>query len=219
MPNTRSMITSDGMRALRVSATLAHAVPALRVRLRDGDDLYVEIGSFPDGELGAVAGGPHPPPPGAPRLRLSPCQYRTAVAKGWSLQDGGRPIRLLDLPGDPAVEIGVPSGGATLATGVHRVPFGGRHLFVAATTLTVEAVGECVAGDDSDDDLEALAELWGIALRADPATGVTVVWAELDAGDRGLQHALLETLDRVVVRLAVAELIGDAVGTARSTER
>lgn len=212
------MITSDGMRALRVSATLAHAVPALRVRLRDGDDLYVEVGSFPDGELGAVAGGPHPPP-GAPRLRLSPCQYRMAVAKGWSMQDGGRPIRLLDLPGDPAVDVGVPSGGATLRSGIQRVPFGGRHLFVAATTLTVEAVGECVTGDDPDDDLDALAELWGIALRADPATGVTVVWAELDAGDRGLQHALVEVLERVVVRLAVAELIGGPAGAASSHER
>lgn len=215
MPNTLAMITNEGMRALRVSATLAHAVPALRVRLRDADELYVEVGSFPDDRLGPVVGGE----PGAPRLRLSPCQYRMAAAKGWSMQDEGRPIRMLDLPGDPAVDVGVPSGGATLASGIHRVPFGGRHLFVAATTLTVDAVAECVAGDDPDDDLEAFAERWGVALRADPATGVTVVWAELDAGDRGLQHAMLETLERVVFRIAVAELLDGAAGAAWSTER
>lgn len=209
------MISAGGMRALRVSATLAHAVPALRVRLRDGEDLHVEVGSFVEGDLEPVmrAG------PGAPRLRLSPCQYRMAVAKGWSMQEDGRPIRMLDLPGDPAVDIGVPSGGATLASGIQRVPFGGRHLFVAATTLSAAAVTDSVDGDDPDDDLGAMAELWGVALRADPVTGVTVIWAELDAGDRGLQHALLDTLERVVARVAVAELIAGPADAAPSRER
>lgn len=209
------MITAGGMRALRVSATLAHAVPALRVRLRDGEDLHVEVGSFADADLGSTG----QPGREAPRLRLSPCQFRMAVAKGWSMQEDGRPIRMLDLPGDPAVDVGVPPGGATLAAGIQRVPFGGRHLFVAATTLSVNAVADCVGEDDPDDDLGAMAELWGVALRADPVTGVTVIWAELDAGDRGLQHALLDTLERVVARVAVAELIAGATDAASSRER
>ena len=203
------MITVDGMRALRISATLAHAAPALRVRLRHGDRAHVEVAAE-HGAPGAAGG--------AGLLRLSPCQYRMAVAKGWAMQGLGRPIRLLDLPGDPAVDVGVPPGGATLATGIHRVPFGGRHLFVTATTLGVDAVHAAVA-DDPDDDLEAMADLWDVGLRADPATDVTVVWAELDAGDRGLQHALLETLERVVVRLAVAELVAGSAGAASPTER
>lgn len=206
------MITADGMRALRLSATLAHAVPALRVRLRHGGRAHVEVA--------AGHGSPSAPTaaegPGV--LRLSPCQYRTAVAKGWAMQGRGRPIRLLDLPGDPAVDLGVPPGGATLASGIHRVPFGGRHLFVSATTLGVDAV-QAAVGEDPDDDLEALADLWEVGLRADPATDVTVVWAELDAGDRGLQHALLETLERVVVRLAVAELLAASADAASPTER
>lgn len=209
------MITAGGMRALRVSATLAHAVPSLRVRLRDGEDLHVEVGSFAEADLGSTG----QPGREAPRLRLSPCQYRMAVAKGWSMQEGDRPIRMLDLPGDPAVDIGVPSGGATLASGIHRVPFGGRHLFVAATTLPVDAVTDGVAGDEPDDDLGVMAELWGVALRADPVTGITVIWAELDAGDRGLQHALLDTLERVVARVSVAELIAGPADAASSRER
>lgn len=204
------MITSDGMRALRVSATMAHAVPALRVRLRDEAGTRVEVAAEPSGLV--VADGP-----GA--VRLTPCQYRTAVGRVWELHGDGQPVRLLDLQSDPAVDIGVPPGGATLGSGVHRVPFGGRHLYVSATTLDLAAIHEAVAGDGPDDGLEALAEIWGIGLRVDCATDVTVVWAELDAGDRSLQHALLEVLERVVVRLAVAELIAGTSDAASSHER
>ena len=204
------MITSDGMRALRVSATMAHAVPALRVRLRDEAGTRVEVAADPAGL--AVADGPG-------SVRLTPCQYRTAVGRAWQMHGDGRPVRLLDLQSDPAVDIGVPPGGATLASGVHRVPFGGRHLYVSATTLDLEAIHEAVAGDGPDDDLESLAEVWGLGLRVDCATDVTVVWAELDAGDRSLQHALLEVLEQVVVRLAVAELLVGASDAASSHER
>ena len=182
------MITADGMRALRVSATLAHAVPALRIRLRDEAGTRVEVAAPPPGAVRTVV-------PGA--VCLTPCQYRMAVGRARGMHDGGQPVRLLDLQGDPAVDVGVPAGGATLASGIHRA----------------------VAGDGPDDDLEALAEVWGVGLRFDCATDVTVVWAELDAGDRGLQHALLETLERVVVRLAVAELLIGTSDAASSHER
>ncbi len=204
------MITVDGLRALRVSATVAHALPALRVRLRDHHGVRVEVAAEP------TRPGPAD---STDALRLTPCQYRMAVARAWGMHGDGHPVRLLDLRGDPAVDVGVPPGGATLASGIHRVPFGGRHLFVTATTLGLDEIHAAVAGDGHDDDaddLEALADLWGIALRLDRATDVTVVWAELDAGDQGLQHALVEALERVVVRLAVAELI---VGPADASSR
>ena len=204
------MITSDGMRALRVSATMAHAVPALRIRLRDDAGTRVEVAAQPSGAATTGRTG---------ALRLTPCEYRMAVGRAWGLHGDGQPVRLLDLQGDPAVDVGVPAGGATLASGIHRVPFGGRHLYVSATTLCLEAIHEAVAGDGPDDDLESLAEVWGIGLRVDCATDVTVVWAELDAGDRVLQHALLEVLERVVVRLAVAELLVGASDAASSHER
>ena len=204
------MITADGMRALRVSATLAHAVPALRIRLRDEAGTRVEVAAPPPGAVRTVV-------PGA--VCLTPCQYRMAVGRARGMHDGGQPVRLLDLQGDRAVDVGVPAGGATLASGIHRVPFGGRHLYVSATTLGPQAIHRAVAGDGPDDDLEALAEVWGVGLRFDCATDVTVVWAELDAGDRGLQHALLETLERVVVRLAVAELLIGTSDAASSHER
>lgn len=201
------------MRALRLSATLAHVVPALRVRLRHGAVHCVEVTASGTVPGGADRGGE------GPRLRLTPCQYRMAVAKGWALQGSGRPVRLLDLPGDPAVDVGVPPGGATLASGIHRVPVGGRHLLVAATTLGVDAVEDALAGDGPDDDLTALAEGWGVSLRADQATDVTVAWAELDAGDRRHQHALLDVLELVVVRLTVAELLAGAAGATSTNER
>ena len=55
----------------------------------------------------AVADGPG-------SVRLTPCQSRTAVGRAWQMHGDGRPVRLLDLQSDPAVDIGVPPGGATL---------------------------------------------------------------------------------------------------------
>jgi hypothetical protein len=174
-------MTRDAMVVLRRAATLAHSLPGIRVRLRDGATTVLE-----------VAHDPEPP-------MIGPCAFRMAVARAHEhVKRGGR-VQFLDFDGDhaPAVDIGVIAGGLVRPGGVYRVPVRGGYVHAFATTLPPAACRDVLAhhdtggdgdGDGGDDDGNGNGDGDGdgdgdgtIRLRHDTATEITIVHTITDA--------------------------------------
>lgn len=181
------------MEALRLAATLAHTVPAIRVRLRHEGRVVVDVAQ------------PGTPIPAGTARAVTPCGFRTAVAGAWERHRSGEPVSLLGLPADPSVELGVPPCGRSFPAGIHRVAMPGRQLYVVGASLPNEV---CRAETTAyTDPLVAPAGMWGLGLREDTATEVTVIYAELDAHHLGNEPAVLDVLEGLVARLAVRRLL------------
>ena len=182
------MISGPGFAALRVASTLAHIVPGLRVRLRDGDEVRAVVArSRPDD---AAEGRD-------PVAHLSPCGFRKAVVEASLLHRSGRSLALLDLERDPAIDIGVPADGRSWPGGIYRVPLEQRWLYAFATTLEAEACHE--VGRPVVDAAGPLPEIEALGMRGDPDTGVTVLYAETATS--------LTPLDELRVRTLLEELL------------
>lgn len=181
--------------ALREAAALVHAAPALRVRLRDGDRVLATVAA--------------PSPLDAPPPRwLTPCAFRSAVGDAWALVRAGRPVGLTGCLGpEPAIDVGVPGGGATHPLGVHRWPDadgGGWRWAVATTGGVATCRAACAAL--ADDARTALVR--DVRLRADPLLGCCVLLATgvAEAGDA---DGVAELLGDVILRHAVDQLLVD----------
>lgn len=195
------MLSDAGFEALRVGATLAHTVPWLRLRLRAGAKVVVDVAP--------IAG----PDPDDGRQRVSPCAFRRAVIEAWQRQLRGERLTLLHLAFDPAIDVGVPPGGVTFPGGIHRVPLPGRQLYVAATTLPFEA-----CHDEVTEFAGVLPEPPGasaLGLRGDEETGVCLMHVELCEAhvDEG-EAMVVELLQALRARVAVRELIAGLEATA-----
>jgi hypothetical protein len=195
------MLSDEGFEALRVAATLAHSVPWLRLRLRAGAQVVIDVAPI----LG--------PDPADGRQRVTPCAFRRAVVEAWQRQQTGERLSFLHLGFDPAIDIGVPPGGSTFPGGIHRVPLPGRHLYVAATTLPFEACQEEAEGYAGALDAPPGASVLG--LRADEETGVCLLHVELceDHLDEG-EAVVLELLQELRARVAVRELLDGLAAAA-----
>jgi hypothetical protein len=114
-------MTPNAMAAMRIAATLAHALPSVRVRIRHADRTLLEIG--------------HPSQAQGPAL--GPCAFRRAVASAHEQAKGGRRLAFMGLPDDvaPAIDIGVLPGDESLPGGIYRVSVGDQTVHGFATTL------------------------------------------------------------------------------------
>jgi hypothetical protein len=188
------VISDEGMEALRVAATLAHCVPAVRVKLRNGERVVIDVAA------------PGAPVPLDVAQAVTPCGFRAAVARAWGHHRAGCPQALLDIDADPAIDLGLPAGGARFGAGIVSVALPGRQLYVAATTLPLEVCeGEAAAHTAG---LAPPAGMWGIGIRHDDATDVCLVYAELDtAALPGGEAMVLDLLEGLVARFAVRQLI------------
>lgn len=184
-----------GLAALRSAAALVHVAPALRIRLRDGGDLLATVAA---------------PSPlnGTPRRWISPCAFRMAVADAWSLTRSGRRVGVTGCLGaDPAIDVGVPAGGATHPLGVHRWAdaHGSTWRWAAATTGDADTCRAACEALDGDPRTALVRE---VRLQVDPLLGCCVLRAvsdpEPDVGD-----AVAGLLGDVVVRQAVDQLLVD----------
>lgn len=209
-PRTKGdpVISEPGFAALRRAATLAHAVPTLRVRLRHDGRLLVDVA--PQGAPVPVAGEASvAAPPGGPHA-VTPCGFRAAVGRAWARHRAGERLAFGNLPVgiEPSVEIGVPPCGATFPGDIHRVPLPGRYLYVFATTYPID---RCRARADHHlSDIEAPRGSWGVGLRHDEATEVTLAYAELDAAHRAAsEDRVLDLLEALLADLAVRQLLDD----------
>jgi hypothetical protein len=186
------------MDALRVGATLAHALPGVQLRLRDHER----------GTLLEVAGDG----PGETTRRVAPCAFRSAVARAHRRIAEGVRMTFLGLPlgHDPVLDVGVPPGGRAFGAGMLAVPIAGAASAVQAfaTTLSPDACRRVIAA------------------RTHPAASATVRVLHDDATDVTLVHTAVPlataartpsaVLTEVLAVVATEELVAQMPSSARN---
>lgn len=193
-------IGDQGLAALRVAATLAHAVPRLRVRVRHGSDVLVEVRSAATQAEGHDEAAP---------LVLTPCAFRGAVVQAWHEHQAGRRLSFLGMPAGavPAIDVGTPPGGTARPGGLYRVPLEDRWLWAFATTLDASAA--FAAGRAIVHERPAEVDVVALGLRPDAGTGVTIMYAETVADPAStVEAALVDLLESLLARFATIELLG-----------
>jgi hypothetical protein len=188
-------MTPRGIAALRVGATLAHALPGVRLRLRgpDGRTLLAVAGERPDSTV------------------VAPCVFRAAVARAHRRAADGARLTFLGLPlgHDPALDVGVPPGGRAFTAGLLAVPIGGAGSAVQAFATTVPA-----------DDCRRV-----VALRAHPAATSDVHVVYDDATEVTLVHvavpvaAASRTANPVLVDVLAAMAVDELIAALPSSAR
>jgi len=168
---------------MRLTATIAHALPGVRLRLRHDDRTLLEVLRTDQPADGVV----------------TPCAFRSAVARAHRLLEAGERLRFLGLgEGEaPAIDVAVGPGGAIHPGGLYAVPSHDHHLHAFATTLGTAACRR-VVGDE-------------VSLHHDAATDVTIVHraAATAAVCPILREALLRCADEELAReLAVHAVTG-----------
>jgi hypothetical protein len=125
-------MTRRGLVAMRIAATLVHAVPTIRVRIRHGAATLLVVG--------------HPAMTEDPAV--GPCAFRRAVADAHEQAKEGRRLAFMGLPAGiaPAVDIGVAPGDKALPGGIYRVTVGEQTVHGFATTLPARRCREALAG-------------------------------------------------------------------------
>lgn len=197
------MIDDEAFDALRRAATLCHAVPAMRLRVRHGGTTLLEVSR----EHG------HDLPTGDGTLQLPPCAFRVAVGRAHQLREDGRRMSFLGLgEGDaPNVEVGLPCGGEAWPGGIYQVLEGRRFLYLFATTLPLERCREVLADGDVEHVAVAhpsMERATRVGFHADEATGVTLVHTDVALGASEAAHlATRRLLERLVATCATEELL------------
>jgi hypothetical protein len=170
-------MTPNAMAAMRIAATLAHALPSVRVRIRHAERTLLEIG--------------HPSQAQGPAL--GPCAFRRAVASAHEQAKEGRRLAFMGLPEDiaPAVDIGVLPGDQSLPGGIYRVRVGEDTVHGFATTLPARRCREVLR--DLPDGQHV------IRLHHDSATEVTFVHTVIASCDAPVDGRHLEPLPEALV--------------------
>jgi hypothetical protein len=184
----------DPLVPLRAAAALLVAVPELRVRFRDGERFLAEVGTGP---VNPVAG---------PQIRSS--VFRADVVR---MHQGRRPGAEPRLSPDgpiPAIDYALP-GGRVLPGGILRVRRDQTWHQAAAVTFGPQPFASAVGGLDLAD----------LVVRPDVDLDVTVVTADTAAVDRHRTWQVLDRLEAVVARCAVADLEARLADPWRSAHR
>jgi hypothetical protein len=195
---TPGEISPAALGALRVAATLTHLLPGLRARVRLGSLPLVDVATpGPGGAIDQTA----------PRV-LSPCAFRSAVAHAHQRRLAGERLSFLNLPAgvDPAIDLATPPGGTSRPGGLYRVRAADRWLWAFATTLDAAVahdLGRCLVDETPLD-----GELRALGIRPDPATEVSIAYAETTAapGSRA-EAAVVDLLESLLARWTAHELV------------
>lgn len=181
-------MTPLGLAVLRRTATLAHAVPGLRVRLRHDGRALLE-----------VLRPAHPVV--APSGRwLTPCAFRVAVGRAVRASQEGRTLAVLGLEAgvDPAVDVCATSG-ALLPGGIAHLPTGAGRELAFVTTVRAETVAAMASADDID-----------VRCHPDPVTeAALVVHATSTVPGSAAFDLVLGHAQALLARCAVHELVHD----------
>ncbi|HEV8299014.1 MAG TPA: hypothetical protein VGQ20_17025 [Acidimicrobiales bacterium] len=178
-------MTPLGLTVMRRTATLLHATPGLRARLRWQGDTLLEVGRPEPGE---------PEPAGR---WLTPCAFRAAVGRAVRASHEGRTIAVLGLePGnDPSLDLRARRG-VLLPGGIVQLVSAGSLELAFATALDPASVERLIEPTVAD-----------VRAHHDAVTGATLVI------HRGPAHpsaaalpAVLSDAQAVLARCAVAEL-------------
>ncbi len=183
---------------LRVAATLTHLLPGMRARVRLGPVSLVDVLVPAPGEAVDQM---------APRV-LSPCAFRAAVAQAHQRQLAGERLSFLNLPAgvDPTVDLTTLAGGASRPGGLFRVRAADRWLWAFATTLDATVAYDL--GRSLVDETPVVGDLRALGIRPDPATGVSIAYAETTAAaGSATEDAVVDLLESLLARWSAHELI------------
>lgn len=183
-------MTPAGMAVLRIAATLAHALPDVRIRLRDGQRTLVEVAR----------------PTDAAEPVIGPCAFRMAVARAHEQIKAGARLSFLGLPEGiaPAVDIGVRAGDEALPGGMYRVAVGAHTIHAFATTLPPRQCRRLLARCGSCE---------FVRLHHDAATEVTLVHTVSDGEDSAALHRT--RLEDALAAFVADEVVHELAGTGR----
>jgi hypothetical protein len=199
------MISTRSLAALRVAATLTHCLPHVRARIGVDGRALVEVRAPDERE-------PAWPAPGAPHV-LSPCSFRCAVAQAHRRTEAGEALSFLHLPAgvEPRIDIATPGNGAARPGGLYRVRLADRWLWAFATTLAADVAYE--SGQPLVDDATATKQVLALGIRPDPATAVSLAYAETTA-DPGsdAEAAVIDLLESLLARWTMHDLLTAAGG-------
>jgi len=196
-----TVLDEGAMVALRVGATLAYALPTVRLRVRTGCHTLLDVHRPPFPEDTAAA-------PAVP-----PCAFRRSVAAAHTRRMAGEELSFLGLATGraPAVDIGLAGGDRSLPGDLLRVTLGKDWLHVFATTLPMDrakaAAGDGVrTGPSRYDDEDPDRPRVRVGFHRDDATDVTLVHVATAIGALAPARRALDALEGVYARCAVAEL-------------
>lgn len=186
-------MTHRGLIDLRRAATLNHRYPTLRTRVSLDGTVLLEVSTHPDLTPDGTVGS-------------GPCAFRSAVAIAWCHYRHGEPMRILDLPTDPDVEVRPVLGGAILPGGIVRTPLVDRHTYLVTTTLDLgQCAGEAV---ESLDRIAALRHVVNIGWCRDPDTEITLIHVDVGPELHPDDEAhLVDLLQALTGSLLTAELL------------
>ncbi len=189
-------MTETGLVTVRLAATLAHALPGTRLRLRDRNRHLLEVSEAT----------------GASPEAMSPCAFRRLVARAQHPARSAAPLASLTFlsSDDLALDIGVRSGDRIWPSGTYRVGVGDVHVHAFVTTL---APRHCRCLIRSSARVSSPVGVGSVRLHRDVATEVTLVHA-LTPVELGVdRHPALEEL---LVRAVDDEVVGEPAAAARS---
>lgn len=181
-------MTLTGIAALRIAATLAHALPGVSIRLRDGQRTLLVVADAADASGQAIG----------------PCAFRMAVARAHEHIKSGARLAFMDLPEgvEPAVDVGVRTGDRALPGGIYRVSVGDRTIHGFATTLPPRRCRRLLDGAVSSEALR---------LHHDAATEVTLVHTVGESELSAAEHYPL--LEDALAACVADELLHDLART------
>jgi hypothetical protein len=191
-------VTPLGIANLRLAATLVHAVPGLRARLRCADRPVADVGPPTDADEDADD-----------LVHITPCAFRAAVGEVHRNPGAG------DLPSlgfDPAIDIGLPPGGRVLPGGLYRVPCGARWLHAFVLCGPAGHYSPLVAGVLAE--RPAPPPAGGLGLRSDGLLDTTLCFFETDGASDpggGRDRRTTELLGALLARFTAEQVCGTAV--------
>lgn len=185
-------MTPRGLVALRRAATLATSLPGVRLRLRVGRHVLVQVG-------GATGDAP---------ISLSSCCFRRAVADAHRRAQLGETASIFGLSPDedPAVDVGLTSGGCADPDGLYRVGALDVDVHAFATTLTPAAC-RAVMTDAASPVGSHPSFPAPIGLHRDVGTDITLVHAGVPRGSIVGRHPVLDDLLPRVAAEEIAALL------------
>lgn len=204
---TPGEISPAAFGALRMAATLTHLLPGLRARVRLGAIPLVDVlVPGPDDAVGHLA----------PRV-VSPCGFRSAVGQAHQRHLAGERLSFLNLPAgvDPAIDLATPPGGAARPGGLYRVRAADRWLWAFATTLDATVAYDL--GRPLVDETPTVGDLRALGIRPDPATGVSIAYAETTAtAGSSAEAAVVDLLESLLARWTAHELMAGSTAGAHA---
>jgi hypothetical protein len=203
-------VTPTGLAALRRSATLAHSLPQVALRLRGDGRTLIDVCR----------------PPGAPEggRWIPPCAFRAAIGEAHARSGSGSRFGCLGLPCgvDPAVDVGVAGTTVLHPGGIIGCDVAEERVVVFATLLdearTRALVHERVLASELPPDGPRCLPggVRRVGIRHDPVTEVSLVYV---VGVPGVPVGLdLEVATELASACAVEELL-DALRTGHVEPR